>query len=70
MQRILQSNSKNVLLLRAAFLKIASILNFPLVHLYEIDSEDIDSVTKYYSGELVSFVREILQIIPISVFTL
>ena len=70
MQRILQSNSKNVLLLRAAFLKIASILNFPLVHLYEIDSEDIDSVTKYYSGELVSFVREILQIIPISVFSL
>ena len=69
MQRILQSNSKNVLLLRAAFLKIASILNFPLVHLYEIDSEDIDSVTKYYSGELVSFVREILQIIPISVFS-
>ena len=70
MQRILRSNSKNVLLLRAAFLKIASILNFPLVHLYEIDSEDIDSVTKYYSGELVSFVREILQIIPISVFSL
>ena len=31
MQRILQMNSKNVLLLRAAFLKIASILNFPLV---------------------------------------
>ena len=70
LQRVLQSNSKNVLLLRAAFLKIASILNFPLVHLYEIDSEDIDSVTKYYSGELVSFVREILQIIPISVFSL
>ena len=70
MQRILQSNSKNVLLLRAAFLKIASILNFPLVHLYEIDSDDIDSVTKYYSGELVSFVREIMQIIPISVFSL
>ena len=70
MQRILQSNSKNVLLLRAAFLKIASILNFPLVHLYEIDSDDIESVTKYYSGELVSFVREILQIIPISVFNL
>ena len=70
MQKILQSNSKNVLLLRAAFLQIASILNFPLVHLYEIDSEDIDSVTKYYSGELVSFVRDILQIIPISVFNL
>ena len=70
MQRILQSNSKNVLLLRATFLKLASILNFPLVRLFEIDSEDIESVTNYYSGELVVFVRDILQIIPISVFNL
>ena len=70
MQRILQSNSKNVLLLRATFLKLASILNFPLVRLFEIESEDIESVTNYYSGELVVFVRDILQIIPISVFNL
>ena len=70
MQRILQSNSKNVLLLRATFLKLASILNFPLVRLFEIESEDIESVTNYYSGELVVFVRDILQIIPISVFSL
>ena len=70
MQKILQSNSKNVLLLRATFLKLASILNFPLVRLFEIESEDIESVTNYYSGELVVFVRDILQIIPISVFSL
>ena len=70
MQKILQSNSKNVLLLRATFLKLASILNFPLVRLFEIESEDIESVTNYYSGELVVFVRDILQIIPISVFGL
>ena len=70
MQKILHSNSKNVLLLRATFLKLASILNFPLVRLFEIESEDIESVTNYYSGELVVFVRDILQIIPISVFNL
>ena len=70
MQKILQINSKNVLLLRATFLKLASILNFPLVRLFEIESEDIESVTNYYSGELVVFVRDILQIIPISVFNL
>ena len=70
MQKILQSNSKNVLLLRATFLKLASILNFPLIRLFEIESEDIESVTNYYSGELVVFVRDILQIIPISVFGL
>jgi len=45
MQRILQRNSKNVLLLSAAFLKIVSTLNFPLVHLHEIDNDDINSVT-------------------------
>ena len=70
MQKILQLSSKNVLLLRATFLKLASILNFPLVRLFEIESEDIESVTNYYSGELVVFVRDILQIIPISVFSL
>ena len=70
MQTLLKANSKNVLLLRATFLKLASILNFPLVRLFEIDSEDIESVTNYYSGELVVFVRDILQIIPKSVFAL
>jgi WASH complex subunit strumpellin len=70
MQTLLKANSKNVLLLRATFLKLASILNFPLVRLFEIESEDIESVTNYYSGELVVFVRDILQIIPKSVFSL
>ena len=45
-------------------------MNFPLVRLFEIESEDIESVTNYYSGELVVFVRDILQIIPKSVFNL
>ena len=47
MQRLLRQDSKNVLLLRATFLKLASILNFPLVRLFEIESEDIESVTNY-----------------------
>ena len=70
MQKVLQLNSKNVLLLRATFLKLASILNFPLIRLFEIESEDIESVTNYYSSELVTFVRDILQIIPKTVFCL
>ena len=70
MQGILKQDSKAVLRLRATFLKLASILNTPLVRLFEIGSEDIESVTNYYSGELVKFVRNILQIIPKSVFTL
>ena len=70
MQNLLKKDSKNVLLLRATFLKLASILNFPLVRLFEIESEDIESVTNYYSGELVKFVKNILQIIPLSVFNI
>ncbi|MCQ2817245.1 MAG: hypothetical protein MJ252_08275 [archaeon] len=68
MQTMIKQDSKNVLMLRAAFMKLASILNFPLIRLLEIESEDIESVTNYYSGELVSFVKSILQIIPTSVF--
>ena len=70
MQKLLRKDSKNVLLLRATFLKLASILNFPLIRLFEIESEDIESVTNYYSGELVKFVKNILQVIPRRVFEL
>ena len=70
LQDLLRQDSKNVLLLRATFLKLASILNFPLVRLFEINSEDIESVTEYYSGELVKFVKDILQVIPHRVFEL
>ena len=68
MQKLLRQDSKNVLLLRATFLKLASILNFPLIRLFEIESDDIESVTNYYSGELVKFVKDILQVIPRRVF--
>ena len=70
MQDLLRQDSKNVLLLRATFLKLASILNFPLVRLFEANSEDIESVTDYYSGELVKYVKDILQVIPHRVFEL
>lgn len=58
----------SVVLLRATFLKLASILDVPLVRITSIDSPDAESVAEYYSGELVEFVRQVLEIIPISVF--
>ncbi|MCQ2816146.1 MAG: hypothetical protein MJ252_02660 [archaeon] len=70
MQNMIKNDSKIVLKLRAVFVKIASILNYPLVRLFEIESDDIESVTNYYSGELVNFVKNILQIIPTSVFSI
>jgi WASH complex subunit strumpellin len=57
-----------VVLLRATFLKTASILDVPLVRITLIDSPDAVSVAEYYSSELVEFVRRVLEIIPISVF--
>ena len=70
MQEFLKHDSKLVLLLRAAFLKLASIMNFPLVRIIEADSNDFASVSGYYSGELVRFVRNVLQIVPVSVFNI
>lgn len=58
----------SVVLLRATFLKAASMLDVPLVRITAIDSPDAVSVAAYYSSELVEFVRTVLEVIPVSVF--
>jgi WASH complex subunit strumpellin len=58
----------SVVLLRAMFLKLASILDVPLVRISQCGSSDEISVAEYYSGELVQFVRKVLAVIPRSVF--
>ena len=58
----------SVVQLRATFQKAASILEVPLVRVYAIESPDAESVAEYYSGELVEWVRSVLEIIPKSVF--
>lgn len=57
-----------VLLLRATFLKLASILSLPLVRITQCGSKDAVSVADYYSNELVKYVRGVLDIVPKSVF--
>ena len=64
----IENDPTSVVLLRATFLKTASILDVPLVRITYIESPDAVSVAEYYSGELVEFVRRVLEIIPISVF--
>eukprot|EP00736_Rhodelphis_marinus_P001211 Rmarinus@m.276 len=66
-QRIRQ-NPFIVLKLRATFLKFASILDNPLVRINQANSPDLPSVAEYYSSELVTFVRRVLQVIPQSMF--
>jgi WASH complex subunit strumpellin len=58
----------SVVLLRALFLKLASILDVPLVRISQCNSPDTISVAEYYSSELVAFVRRVLAVIPQSVF--
>ncbi|KAK2493322.1 hypothetical protein MC885_016053, partial [Smutsia gigantea] len=48
---------------------LASALDLPLLRINQANSPDLLSVSQYYSGELVSYVRKVLQIIPESMFT-
>mmetsp|Transcript_82253 Transcript_82253/g.199407 ORF Transcript_82253/g.199407 Transcript_82253/m.199407 type:complete len:1160 (-) Transcript_82253:74-3553(-) len=59
-----------VVLLRAVFLKMTSVLDVPLIRIRQGESPDAESVGQYYSAELVNFVRRVLEIVPISVFQL
>ena len=58
------------LLLRSTFLKLASILNLPLIRISQANSDDDVSVADKYSTDLVHYVRGVLEVIPQSVFQL
>ena len=70
MQDEITKEPKVVLLLKTVFLKLASIMNQPLIRIIESGSEDLRSVAQYYSGELVKFVKKTLQVIPKKIFSL
>jgi WASH complex subunit strumpellin len=52
-QKNIAKDPSTVVLLRATFLKTASILDVPLVRITAIDSPDAESVAEYYSSNLV-----------------
>ncbi|KAK4872669.1 hypothetical protein RN001_014698 [Aquatica leii] len=54
--------------LRAIFLKLASALEIPLLRINQAHSEDLISVSQYYSSELEIYARKVLQIIPEMMF--
>ncbi|CAF0738574.1 unnamed protein product [Brachionus calyciflorus] len=70
MQNLIKNKPSLVIKLRATFLKLGYALDLPLVRITQANSSDFQSVTQYYSLELVSYVRKVLQIIPISMFNL
>uniref|UniRef100_A0A3Q2YBW3 WASH complex subunit 5 n=1 Tax=Hippocampus comes TaxID=109280 RepID=A0A3Q2YBW3_HIPCM len=69
MQESIRVSSSMVTKLRATFLKLASALDLPLLRINQVNSADLLSVSQFYSGELVAYVRKVLQIIPESMFT-
>ncbi|EDV23219.1 uncharacterized protein TRIADDRAFT_27621 [Trichoplax adhaerens] len=70
MQKGIRKDPSLVTKLRATFLKAASALELPLVRIGQCNSPDLRSVSQYYSAELVSYVRKVLQIIPQTMFAL
>lgn len=69
MHNMIKQDPSVVLLLKATFKKLSSILDQPLVRIMQIESKDRLSVAEYHSSELVQYVRSVLDIVPKSVFT-
>lgn len=59
-----------VLKLRSVVVKLSSILILTAMRIDQSKSPDLMSVSAYYSGELLEFVRKALEIIPATVFNL
>jgi WASH complex subunit strumpellin len=70
MQERVRNDPTSVRALRATFLKLTSMLDVPLVRVAESKSPDTLSVAEYYSGELVSFLRTVMEVIPIIIFAI
>ena len=57
-----------VLKLQTLFLKMRSMMDLPLLRISQAGSSDLLSVSRHYSRELVGFVRDVLEVVPFSVF--
>jgi WASH complex subunit strumpellin len=68
LHRKIKETPSIVLMLRSTFLKLSSILSAPLVRISQCESKDEISVAEYFSSSLVSYVRNVLSIVPRSVF--
>lgn len=71
MHESLQETPNVLIKLRSLFIKIATALEIPLIRINQCGgAEELVSITRYYSNELVKYVRKIVQIIPHSIFNL
>lgn len=67
----LQRTPNILIKLRSLFIKLSTALEIPLMRINQFGgAEEFVSITRYYSNELVKYVRKIVQIIPHSIFNL
>lgn len=74
-QNKIKRNPHLAIQMRSAFVKLATMLELPCNRIDQAASNgdalliaSLESVSEYYSSELVTFVRKVLHIIPISIF--
>ncbi|CAH2981352.1 unnamed protein product [Chilo suppressalis] len=70
MQDSIKENPAVTSRLRALFLKLASAMEIPLLRINQAHSDDLVSVSQYYSNELIKYIQKVLQIIPEMVFSI
>lgn len=68
LQQTIGANPKSVLMLKTVFIKMSTIMESPLSRIAEAHSEDFESVARYYSRELVKFIKSVLYVIPVNIF--
>ena len=51
-----------------AIAKLSTIMEKPLMRILQASSPDLDSVSKFYSGQLFKFVKSVLYIVPVNIF--
>lgn len=73
-QKKIKDNPHLAIQMRSTFVKLASLLEVPCTRIHQAAGNDalltasLESVSEYYSSELVVFVRKVLHIIPTSIF--
>lgn len=55
-------------MLKDVFLKLSTIIEKPLKRIVQAGSEDQESVSRYYSGQLYNFIKSTLYVIPVNIF--
>lgn len=68
LQKTISEKPKSVLMLKALFIKLSTIMEKPLLRVLEAESPDLESVSKFYSGQLFKFVKSVLYIVPVNIF--